>query len=111
MFREARRSTPSIIYIPHIDSWWQVLSDTMKATFLLMISDLDPLSPILLLATSDSSATQLPPEVMLANNVQHTDVLMFPGFTAIFIYHLKSVTGYKISIYSIILASQFVLPV
>ena len=69
VFREARRSTPSVIYIPHIDSWWQVLSDTMRATFLMMLSDLDPLMSILLLATADTSANSLPLEVSKSMNI------------------------------------------
>lgn len=63
VFREARRSTPSAIYIPHIDRWWQVLSDTMQATFLMLLSDIDPLMPILLIATSDRPVHSLQSEV------------------------------------------------
>ena len=40
-----------------------MLSDTMQATFLMMLADLDPLMPILLLATSDTSMHKLPLEV------------------------------------------------
>ncbi|XP_064605176.1 ATPase family AAA domain-containing protein 2-like isoform X2 [Liolophura sinensis] len=55
VFREAKRTAPSILYMPHIDRWWSVLSDTLQATFLTLVHDMDPSAPVLLLATSDSS--------------------------------------------------------
>lgn len=65
MFHEARRSLPSIIYIPHIDQWWLTISDTLRATFMSLLLDLDPASPLLFLATSDIPYDQLDSEVRL----------------------------------------------
>ncbi|CAI9736477.1 family AAA domain-containing 2B [Octopus vulgaris] len=53
IFCEAKRTSPSILYFPHINYLWSVSSETLKATFLTMVDDLDPCLPILLLATSE----------------------------------------------------------
>ncbi|XP_077863535.1 ATPase family AAA domain-containing protein 2-like [Saccoglossus kowalevskii] len=53
VFREARGATPSIIYMPHIGQWWNIVSDTLRATFLTLLQDLPPSLSILLLATSE----------------------------------------------------------
>ncbi|KAH9508111.1 ATPase AAA domain-containing protein 2B [Bulinus truncatus] len=53
VFLEARRKCPSIIYLPYINQWWDVMADTLKATLLTLIHDLNPSLPLLLLATSE----------------------------------------------------------
>lgn len=75
VFHEARRSLPSIIYVPHIDQWWNTMSDTLRATFMSLLHDLDPASPLLFLATSDVPYDQLDSEVgetsvILNNHIQ-----------------------------------------
>ncbi|XP_063967828.1 ATPase family AAA domain-containing protein 2-like isoform X2 [Lytechinus pictus] len=63
VFREARRTSPSIIYIPHIGQWWDACSTTLQATFLTLLQDLPPSAPILLLATSDVPLRDIPVEM------------------------------------------------
>ncbi|XP_077991613.1 ATPase family AAA domain-containing protein 2-like [Glandiceps talaboti] len=63
VFREARRTAPSIIYMPHIEQWWNVINETLRATFLTLLQDLPPSSPVLLLATSESKHMQLDSQV------------------------------------------------
>ena len=63
VFREARRTSPSVIYMPHIHQWWEATGETTRATFLTLLQDLPPTAPILVLATSDSSLRELPIEV------------------------------------------------
>lgn len=71
-FREARRTAPSIIYMPHIEKLWSVLTDTLRATFMMMLSDLDPTASILLLATSECDYSLLQDEVFTyTNTVYH----------------------------------------
>lgn len=53
------RTSPSIVYMPRINQWWDVLSESMKTTLLTTIQNLDPASPILLLATSEEPLTQI----------------------------------------------------
>ncbi|XP_053394851.1 ATPase family AAA domain-containing protein 2-like [Mercenaria mercenaria] len=59
IFREARRTSPSIIYLPHVNQWFSVVGETVRATVLTLIHDLDPSSPVLLLATSEEKFSQL----------------------------------------------------
>ncbi|XP_059178119.1 ATPase family AAA domain-containing protein 2-like isoform X4 [Physella acuta] len=53
VFHEAKRKCPSIIYIPYVDQWWGVMAETLRATLLTLIQDLNPSLPLLLLATSE----------------------------------------------------------
>uniref|UniRef100_A0AAR2KAC1 ATPase family AAA domain-containing protein 2 n=1 Tax=Pygocentrus nattereri TaxID=42514 RepID=A0AAR2KAC1_PYGNA len=63
VFREARRSVPSVIYMPHISDWWEAISETVKSTFLTLLLDVPSFTPILILATAESIYQQLPEEV------------------------------------------------
>ncbi|KAG9066437.1 ATPase AAA domain-containing protein 2B [Linnemannia hyalina] len=59
-FIEVKRHAPSVIYIPHIDVWWTVMSDAVKATFSNLLEDLNPEDRILFLATSETPLKDLP---------------------------------------------------
>lgn len=59
IFREARRTAPSIIYMPIVEQLWDVLTETLRATFTMMLNELDPTAPILLLATSECHYSSL----------------------------------------------------
>ncbi|RUS81519.1 hypothetical protein EGW08_010726 [Elysia chlorotica] len=61
VFHEAKRKCPSILYLPYIDQWWDVMADTLRATLLTLIHDLDPALPLLLLATSERPYHMLDP--------------------------------------------------
>ncbi|KAG9478681.1 hypothetical protein GDO78_012370 [Eleutherodactylus coqui] len=63
LFREAKRTAPSILYIPHIHLWWETVGCTLKATFITLLKNIPSFSPILLLATCDVSYAELPSEV------------------------------------------------
>uniref|UniRef100_A0A8C5MX23 ATPase family AAA domain-containing protein 2 n=1 Tax=Leptobrachium leishanense TaxID=445787 RepID=A0A8C5MX23_9ANUR len=63
LFREAKRTSPSIIYIPHIHLWWETVGYTLKATFITLLQNIPSFSPILLLATSDLGHSDLPSEL------------------------------------------------
>ncbi|NXD69742.1 ATD2B protein, partial [Eolophus roseicapillus] len=62
IFREARRTVPSIVYMPHIGDWWEAVSETVRATFLTLLQDIPSFSPIFLLSTSESMYSDLPEE-------------------------------------------------
>uniref|UniRef100_A0A3B4XMJ3 ATPase family AAA domain containing 2 n=1 Tax=Seriola lalandi dorsalis TaxID=1841481 RepID=A0A3B4XMJ3_SERLL len=51
IFVEAKRTAPSILYIPHIGQWWETVGPALRATFLSLLSSIPAFSPILLLAT------------------------------------------------------------
>ncbi|KAF9121455.1 hypothetical protein BGW39_010518 [Mortierella sp. 14UC] len=59
-FVEVKRHAPSVIYIPHIDVWWTVMTDAVKATFSNLLEDLNPEDRILFLATSETLLQDLP---------------------------------------------------
>ncbi|KAK7872821.1 hypothetical protein R5R35_006699 [Gryllus longicercus] len=59
IFQEARRNTPSIIYVPGIDQLWTLTDSTLHAVFISNLRRMDPTIPILLLATSDSRYQEL----------------------------------------------------
>lgn len=63
VFQEARRNTPSIIYVPGISVWWSLVTDTLQAVFLSHLRLLDPGAPVLLLSTSDLPYNRLPSAV------------------------------------------------
>ncbi|KAG0205329.1 ATPase AAA domain-containing protein 2B [Mortierella sp. GBA30] len=59
-FIEVKRHAPSVIYIPHIDAWWSVVSEAVKATFSNLLDDLNADDGILFLATSETPLSALP---------------------------------------------------
>ncbi|XP_056378682.1 ATPase family AAA domain-containing protein 2 [Hyla sarda] len=63
LFREAKRTAPSILYIPHINLWWETVGYTLKATFITLLKNIPSFSPILLLATCDVNYADLPSEL------------------------------------------------
>uniref|UniRef100_A0A8C2UNI2 ATPase family AAA domain-containing protein 2 n=1 Tax=Chinchilla lanigera TaxID=34839 RepID=A0A8C2UNI2_CHILA len=63
VIREAKRTAPSIVYVPHIHLWWEVVGPTLKATFTTLLQNIPSFAPVLLLATSDKPHSSLPEEV------------------------------------------------
>uniref|UniRef100_A0A8B9KR03 ATPase family AAA domain-containing protein 2 n=1 Tax=Astyanax mexicanus TaxID=7994 RepID=A0A8B9KR03_ASTMX len=81
VFREAQRSMPSVVYMPHISDWWEAISDTVKSTFLTLLQDVPSFTPLLILATSESRYQQLPEEVKCIFSRSYGEVvcLQTPG--------------------------------
>lgn len=63
IFVEAKRTSPSILYIPHIGQWWETVGPALRATFLSLLSSIPAFAPILLLATCNLQYAQLSMEV------------------------------------------------
>uniref|UniRef100_A0A8C8DNL8 ATPase family AAA domain-containing protein 2 n=1 Tax=Oryzias sinensis TaxID=183150 RepID=A0A8C8DNL8_9TELE len=63
VFREARRSTPSVVYMPHISEWWDTVGDTVRSTFITLLQDVPSFSPVLFLATAETPYSKLSDEV------------------------------------------------
>ncbi|KAI1287653.1 ATPase family AAA domain-containing protein 2B [Halotydeus destructor] len=63
IFSEALKRLPAVLYIPHIDSFWEILSDTLKVSFVSLLDDLEPSTPLLVLATSEGTVEDLPTEL------------------------------------------------
>lgn len=64
MIREAKRTAPSIVYVPHIHLWWEIVGPTLKATFTTLLQTIPSFAPVLLLATSEKPYSALPEEVI-----------------------------------------------
>ena len=52
--KECIKKLPCIIYLPHIDLWWETASDVLKYNFVNAIEDLDANMQVLLVATAES---------------------------------------------------------
>ncbi|KAM8841468.1 ATPase family AAA domain-containing protein 2-like isoform 2-T2 [Spinachia spinachia] len=63
VFCEARRTSPSILYLPHMKQWWEAAGSSLKASFLSLLGAVPSLSPILLLATCSDNYEQLDPQM------------------------------------------------
>ncbi|KAM9387383.1 ATPase family AAA domain-containing protein 2 [Phaethornis superciliosus] len=74
LMREAQRTAPSIIYIPHIHLWWETVGTPLKATFTMLLQNMPTFAPVLLLATSDVSYTGLPEEIKKLFNNDYGEV-------------------------------------
>ena len=60
LFREARRTSPCVLYSPHFDALWNATGDSLHATLLSLLQDLPPLASVLFLVTADDSWSNLP---------------------------------------------------
>ncbi|RWS28616.1 ATPase family AAA domain-containing protein 2-like protein [Leptotrombidium deliense] len=63
VFLEAYKRIPAIIYMPCVNKWWNVLSDTLRITLCTLIDEMESNIPILILATSDCHADDLPEDL------------------------------------------------
>uniref|UniRef100_A0A9I9D1Y9 Bromo domain-containing protein n=1 Tax=Cucumis melo TaxID=3656 RepID=A0A9I9D1Y9_CUCME len=52
IFGEARRTTPSILYLPQFHRWWETADQQLRAVLLTLLEELPSDLPILLLGTS-----------------------------------------------------------
>lgn len=50
LFHEAKRTVPSIIYMPHIAKLWKIMGQSVRETFNSLLDSILPNSPLLLLA-------------------------------------------------------------
>ncbi|XP_007435947.1 ATPase family AAA domain-containing protein 2 isoform X2 [Python bivittatus] len=78
---EAKRTAPSIIYIPNIHIWWGTIGHMLQATFATLLQNIPSFAPIFLLATSDTHHEALPDEVK---------ELFVDGFGEVFDVHLPN---------------------
>ncbi|MFT7816173.1 ATPase family AAA domain-containing protein 2 isoform X3 [Arapaima gigas] len=74
IFCEAKRTSPSILYIPHIQQWWETVNTAVRATFLSLLQDIPSFSPILLLATCNAPYDNLFQEVQDLFRLEYGEV-------------------------------------
>ncbi|CAG9853574.1 unnamed protein product [Phyllotreta striolata] len=75
VFNEARKNVPSIVYVPSIDKWWSLVSETVRAIFKSQLTLLEPNIPILFLATSESLYVDLTSEIQQLFSYYRNEVL------------------------------------
>ena len=56
---EARRAAPAILFLPHLQLWWETAPASLRATLSMLLSDLPQDLPLLLLATADVPLAEL----------------------------------------------------
>ncbi|KAK0155594.1 ATPase family AAA domain-containing protein 2 [Merluccius polli] len=78
MFLEAKRTSPSILYIPHIGQWWETVGPALRATFLSLLRSIPAFSPILLLATCNLPYHLLSPELKELFCLEYGEVFHVP---------------------------------
>jgi hypothetical protein len=59
---EARRAAPAVLYLPHLHLWWSTAPASLRATLVMLLAELPPELPLLLLATADVPPGELEPE-------------------------------------------------
>lgn len=60
---EVKRHTPSVIFIPNLDSWFATISPIAKSTFMSFLRDLKPTDSILVLALMEDERANVDPQV------------------------------------------------
>ena len=70
---EARRAAPAVLYLPHLQLWWQTASASLRAILWMLLADLPPDLPLLLLAVADCNeeVPSLPPSLPLPREHPH----------------------------------------
>ncbi|XP_077937141.1 ATPase family AAA domain-containing protein 2-like [Gasterosteus aculeatus] len=74
VFCEARRTAPSILYLPHMQQWWEAAGSSLRASFLSLLAAVPSLSPILLLATCSDDYQELDPEIQALFREEYGEV-------------------------------------
>ncbi|XP_062384695.1 ATPase family AAA domain-containing protein 2-like isoform X3 [Sardina pilchardus] len=63
IFCEAKRTAPSILYMPLMEQVWDTVGCVFRTTFLSLLQNIPPFSPILLLATTNLPHSKLDTQV------------------------------------------------
>ena len=66
MFSEVKRHKPSVVYIPHVDTWYATLGATALKVLTTMLMDIPPYEPVLLFGTADCEASDLDRDILRA---------------------------------------------
>ncbi|XP_037549408.1 ATPase family AAA domain-containing protein 2 [Nematolebias whitei] len=74
VFCEAKRTAPSILYIPHIQQWWETAGPALRASFLSLLESIPSFSPILLLATCSIPHQDLDSEIQFLFREEYGEV-------------------------------------
>ena len=59
-FAAARRAAPSVLFLPQADLWWSAAPRSLRAALRACLSEVPPGCPVLLVASADCRAAELP---------------------------------------------------
>lgn len=62
--KEARRTLPSLLYVPEIMAWWDLVDEPARVVFTSLMSGLDNSVAMLVLTTATCAPSELPNEVI-----------------------------------------------
>ncbi|XP_078811230.1 ATPase family AAA domain-containing protein 2 isoform X7 [Oryzias latipes] len=74
VFCEAKRTSPSILYMPHVQQWWDTAGPALRASFLSLLDSIPSFSPILLLATCSLPHQELDPDIQFLFREEYGEV-------------------------------------
>ncbi|MCO5614648.1 hypothetical protein L7F22_068932 [Adiantum nelumboides] len=63
IFREARRTTPAVLYLPQMDLWWDTANSQLRAVMLMLLAEFPSNLPVLFLATAKIPQTEFEDQV------------------------------------------------
>ena len=61
---EARRSAPAVLFLPHLQMWWEAAHNNLRVTLWMLLEDLPADLPLFLLATADVPVTDVDPSAL-----------------------------------------------
>jgi len=72
--------TPSLLYLPRVDCWWNVTSETFQVTLISSLSSLPPSTPLFILATTECMWEELPDKLraLFGNTDTHSYMVLPP---------------------------------
>lgn len=81
--KTARRTLPSLLYVPDILSWWELVDETARIVFTSLMKGLDQSVYMLVLATIDCTQADIPSEIYELFDHRHGEIyeIQVPGPT------------------------------
>ncbi|KAK2577984.1 hypothetical protein KPH14_008416 [Odynerus spinipes] len=80
--KAARRTLPSLLYVPDVLTWWNLVDETARVVFISLMRDLDSSVNMLIITTANSSYKDLPSEIRDSFDRHRDEVfeVPLPGF-------------------------------
>ena len=61
---EAKRAAPAVLFLPHLQLWWEAAHNNLRVTLWMLLEDIPPDLPLFLLATADVSQDDIDPSAL-----------------------------------------------
>ncbi|KAL0326315.1 UNVERIFIED_CONTAM: ATPase family AAA domain-containing protein [Sesamum radiatum] len=89
VFSEARRTTPSVLYLPQFNLWWESAHDQLRAVLRTLLEELPSDLPILLLGTSTTPLAEIcdsPFSISLTQRAIFMSMCAVTGFEFVIVF-------------------------